>query len=109
MTCQFAPSERRAGHYSTQTKIIFQVNDENKEPSSGAILEPRSWRERYRWLGVLMMAAFAGMAPAPPPPKPPRDASEYSQIAEDPDKLKLDPELHFLQKEFGQDESNIEA
>jgi len=81
-------------------KAIFQVDDETKEPSSNAILAPRPWRERYRWLGVLVMAAFAGMAPAPPPPKPPRDTSEYSQIAEDPDGPKLDPELHFLKKEL---------
>jgi len=40
-----------------------------------------------------MMAAFAGMAPAPPPPKPPREIAECSQIAEDPDGLKLDPEF----------------
>jgi hypothetical protein len=85
------------------------VDDENKEPSSSAIPEPRRWKERYRWLGILMMAAFAGIGPAPPPPKPPREISEYSQIAEDPDGPKLDPELHFLQKEFNKDESSIDA
>lgn len=90
-------------------KVIFQVGDENKEPSSSAILEPRPWKERYRWLGMLMVAAFAGIAPVPPPPKITRDISEYSQIAEDPDKLKLDPELHFWQKEFNKDESNLVA
>ena len=95
--------------HSTQTKVIFQVDDDNKEPSSNAIPEPQSWRERYRWLGVLAMAAFAGFAPAPPPPKPPRDISEYSQIAEDPDRLKLDPDLHFLQKEIDKDESRMDA
>lgn len=85
------------------------MDDENKEPSSSAILEPRRWKERYRWLGILMMAAFVGMGPVPPPPKPPRDISEYSQIAEDPDGPKLDPELHFLQKELNQDESSMDA
>jgi len=54
------------------------------------------------------MAAFTGFAPAPPL-KPPRETSEYSQIAEDPDRLKLDPELHFLQKELNKDESSIDA
>lgn len=91
------------------TKVIFLVDDENKEPSSSAILEPQSWKERYHWLGVLVMAAFAGFAPAPPPPKPPQDTSEYSQIAEDPDGLKLDSELHFLQKVLNKDESGIDA
>jgi len=80
---------------STQTKVIFQVDDEKAEPSSSTTQEPWHWKERYRWLGVLLMAAFAGLGPAPPP-KPPRDLSEYSQIAEDPDGLRLDPELHFL-------------
>lgn len=94
--------------YGNQAKVIFQVGDENKEPSSSATPGPRSWRERYRWFGLLMMAAFAGLGPAPPP-KPPRDLSEYSQLAEDPDKSKLDPELHFLQKEFNQDESSVGA
>jgi hypothetical protein len=87
----------------------LQVDDENKEPSSSASVEPRPWRERYRWLGVMMMAAFAGFAPAPPPPKPPRELSEYAQLAEDPDKLKLDPELHFLQKALNEDESSLNA
>jgi hypothetical protein len=89
--------------------VTFQVDDENKEPSSSAIVEPPRWRERYRWLGVLMMAAFAGFAPAPPPPKPPRELSEYSQIAEDPDKLKLDPDFHFLHKAPNEDESSMDA
>jgi hypothetical protein len=80
----------------------FQVNDDNKEPSSDAIPEPRHWKERYRWLGILMMAAFAGLAPAPPSPKPPREL--YAQIAEDPDGLKLDPELH-LQEQAGETET----
>jgi hypothetical protein len=84
------------------------LDDENKELSSSAILEPQGWKERYRWLGVLIMAMFAGFAPAPPP-KPPRDLSEYSQIAEDPDGLKLGPELHFLQKKLNQDESSIDT
>lgn len=83
------------------------MDDENKEPSSTAILKPHRWRERYRWLGVLLVAAFAGFAPAPRPPKPPRD--EYSQIAEDSDGPELDPELHFLQKELHKDESSIAA
>jgi hypothetical protein len=74
-------------------KVIFQVDDENKEPSSSTIFAPPPWKERYRWLGVLLMAAFAGLGPAPPPPKPPRDLAEYAQIAEDPDGLKLDPEF----------------
>jgi hypothetical protein len=85
------------------------LDDENKEPSSSAILEPRPWKERYRWLGVLLMAAFTGIGPAPPPPKPPRDLSEYSQIAEDPDGLKLDPEFLFLQNELNKDESGVDA
>jgi hypothetical protein len=68
------------------------VDDENKEPSSSTTFAPPPWKERYRWLGVLLMAAFAGLGPAPPPPKPPRDLAEYVQIAEDPDGLKLDPE-----------------
>jgi len=86
--------------------VIFQVDDENKEPPSNAILGPRNWKERYRWLGVLIVAAFAGLGPAPPPPKPARDLSEYSQIAEDPDGLKLDPDFHFL---LDKDESSIDA
>jgi len=57
---------------------------------------------------MLMMAACAGMGPAPPP-KPPRDLSEYSQIAEDPDGLKLDPELHFMKKELDGDGSSRDA
>ncbi|WP_313704363.1 hypothetical protein [Massilia sp.] len=73
------------------------MDDEKTEPSSSTIPQPRPWKERYRWLGVLLVAAFAGLGPAPPP-KPPREISEYSQIAEDPDGLKLDPELHFLQE-----------
>ena len=80
--------------------MIFQVDDENKEPSSRPIPEPRPWKERYRWLGVLMVATFAGLGPAPPPPKPPRDLSEYAQIAEDSDEPELDPEFHFLKKEL---------
>jgi len=88
--------------------VIFSVDDENKEPSSNAILERRPWKERYRWLAVLMMAAFAGMGPAPPP-KPARALSEYSQIAEDPDGLKLDPELHFVQNGLDRDESSMDA
>jgi hypothetical protein len=88
--------------------VISQVNDENKEPSSTAIPEPRRWIDRYRWLGILMMAAFAGFGPAPPP-KPPRPISEYSQIAEDPDGPKLDPELHFLQNELKKEESSKDA
>ncbi|WP_288379225.1 hypothetical protein [uncultured Massilia sp.] len=88
----------------TQTKAIFPVDDDNEEPSSNTIPEPPPWRERYRWLGFLMVAAFAGMAPAPPL-KPPRDPSEYSQIAEDPDGPKLDPELHFVQTGLGTAES----
>jgi hypothetical protein len=75
--------------------VIFQVDDENTEPSSDAFPQPRHWKERYRWLGILMMAAFAGLGPAPPP-KPARDPSEYAQIAEDSDGLKLDPEFHFI-------------
>jgi hypothetical protein len=55
------------------------------------------------------MAAFAGIGPAPPPPKPPRELSEYSQIAEDPDGQKVDPELHFLQKALNQDKSSMDA
>jgi len=89
--------------------VIFQVDDENKASSSSAILEPRPWKERYRWLGVLMVAAFASIAPVPPSPKPQRDIAEYSQIAEDPDKLKLDPELHFLQKALDKDEWSMDA
>jgi hypothetical protein len=85
------------------------VDDEDKEPSSSASLSPRRWKERYRWLGILLMAAFAGIGPAPPPPKPPREIAEYSQIAEDPDGLKLDPELHFLQKKLNEDESSMIA
>ena len=84
------------------------MDDENKEPSSKAILASKPWKERYRWLGVLLMAAFAGLGPAPPPPKPPRDLAEYSQIAEDPDGQKLDPELHFLQMELNKDESSMD-
>jgi len=68
------------------------VNDEHNEPASRAIPEPRPWRERYRWLGLLMVAAVAGIAPVPPP-KPLRDVSEYSRLAEDPDGLKADPGL----------------
>lgn len=83
------------------------MDNENKESSSSAILESRSWKERYHWLGVLIMAAFTGFAPAPPL-KPPREISEYSQIAEDPDGLKWNPELHFLQKEL-KDESSIDV
>lgn len=82
--------------------------DENTEPSAGAIDKPRHWKDRYRWLGVLLMAAFAGFGPAPPP-KPPRDLAEYAQIAEDPDGLKLDPEFHFLQSSPDQDASGIDA
>jgi len=81
---------------NTHAKVIFQVDDDNTETSSNTISEPTHWKERYRWLGVLFLAAFAGLGPAPPP-KPPRALSDYSQIAEDPDGLKLDPELHFLQ------------
>jgi hypothetical protein len=84
------------------------LDNENKEPSSNAILAPRSWKERFHWLGVLIMAAFVGFAPAPPI-RPPRDPSEYSQIAEDPDGLKLDPECHFLQNAFHHDELGIET
>jgi hypothetical protein len=82
------------------------VNDENNESPPSAIPEPRSWKERYRWLGILMMAAFTGIAPAPPP-KPPRDLSAYSQIAEDPDGLKPDPELYFVERTFHKDESDL--
>lgn len=83
------------------------MGDESNESSSSETLAPRSWRERYRWLGVLLVAAFAGIGPAPPPPKPPRDLAEYAQIAEDPDGLKLDPDTHFLQSAPGQDASHI--
>lgn len=55
-----------------------------------------------------MMAAFAGLGPAPPP-KPPRALSEYSQIAEDPDGLDLDPAFHFPYNEPAQDEPRIDA
>jgi hypothetical protein len=89
--------------------VIFQLDDENKEPSSSAILKPRSFKERYRWLGILLVAAFAGIGPAPSPPKPPREIADYSQIAEDPDGLKLDPEMHFMQKEFNKDDSSMDA
>jgi hypothetical protein len=84
------------------------MDDENKESSSDAMLAPRRWKDRYRWLGVLMIAAFAGVAPVPPP-KPPRDMVEYAQIAEDPDGLKLDPELHFLQNALDKDESSTDV
>jgi hypothetical protein len=109
MPVRSGQAARRSIRDSTQTKMIFQVDDENKEPSSSASIEPRPWKERYRWLGVMMMAAFAGFAPAPPPPKPPRELSEYAQIAEDPDKLKLDPDLHFLHKALNEDESSMNA
>jgi hypothetical protein len=65
--------------------------------------------KRYRWLGILLVAAFAGIGPAPSPPKPPREIADYSQIAEDPDGLKLDPEMHFMQKEFNKDDSSMDA
>jgi len=87
-----------AGTRQHSTESDPQVDDKNVETSPNTTLEPRPWRERYRWLGILMVAAFAGMAPAPPP-KPLRDLTEYSQIAEDPEGLKVDPELHFVQKE----------
>jgi len=80
---------------STQTKVIFQVDDENTEPSSGTTPQPKNWKERFRWLAILMMAAFAGLGPAPPP-RPARNPSEYAQIAEDPDESKLDSDHHFL-------------
>lgn len=85
------------------------MGDESKEPSSSDTHEPKRWRERYRWLGVLLVAAFAGIGPAPPPPKPPRDLAEYSQIAEDPDGLQLDPDTHFLQTAPDQDGSHTPA
>ncbi|WP_157225407.1 hypothetical protein [Massilia timonae] len=85
------------------------MDNENNEPSSRASLEPQGWKDRYRWLGVVIMAAFAGFAPVPPPPKPPQELSEYAQIAEDPDGLKLDPDLYFLQKGPDKEESSIDA
>jgi hypothetical protein len=75
------------------------VDDENTEPSSNESLEPPSWRERYRWLGVLIVAAFAGFAPAPPPPKPPKEISEYMRPAEDLNGPELDPDFYFVQQE----------
>jgi len=93
---------------STHTKVIFQVDDENTELSSTTNLEPRHSKERYRWLGVMLMAAFAGLSPVPPP-KPARSLSEYAQIAEDPDGLKLDPDFHFLQEPRDKDESSIDV
>lgn len=81
------------------------MDDENKEPSSSATPKPRHWKERYRWLGILMMAAFAGFGPAPPPPKPPQELSEYSQIADDSDEPNLDPEFYFLHEALDKDEA----
>jgi len=88
--------------------VIFQVDDDNTEPSSQTNPAPRHWKDRYRWVGVLLMAAFAGLGPAPPP-RPARDLSEYAQVAEDPDGLKLDPDLHFLQEQCDEDASRIAA
>ena len=85
------------------------MDNENQEPSSGGILKPRHWKERYRWLGILMMAAFAGLGPVPPPPKPAQEISEYSQIADDLDGPQIDPELHFLQNAINKDASGIDA
>lgn len=85
------------------------MDDDNKEPPSSVRLMPRRWKDRYRWLGLLIMAAFAGLGPAPPPPKPPQDTSEYSQIADDSDEPNLDPELYFLQNAFHKDDSGIDV
>jgi len=82
------------------------LDDHNKEPSSNKNPAPSPWKERFRWIAVLMVAACAGMGPAPPP-KPPRESSEYSQIAEDPDGPELDPELHFAQPGLTSDQSNM--
>lgn len=82
------------------------MDDENKEPSPGATPKPRHWKERYRWLGILMMAAFAGFGPAPPSPKPPQELAEYSQIADDSDEPNLDPEIYFSQEASGKNEAS---
>jgi len=50
------------------------------------------WSERYGWIGSVLMAIFAGLAPAPPP-KPARVISEYHQEVENPDITKLDSDF----------------
>ena len=56
----------------------------------------KRWSDRHGWLGALLMAMFAGLAPAPGP-KPVRVLSEHHQVADEKDGEP--PSFDFLAKE----------
>jgi hypothetical protein len=76
--------------------------EQEKIPADEAASAAR-WSERFGWIGSLLMALFAGLAPAPPP-KPLRPTSEYHQKAENPDISKLDSDFILTQS----DESSVD-